>query len=55
MVPYNHYQDLNAYYAAMGAMGDFESFDTNKSVGRIANVSIPLVMISALDDPHWVH
>lgn len=51
MVPYNHYQDLNAYYAAMGAMGDFESFDTNKSVGRIANVSIPLVMISALDDP----
>lgn len=50
MVPYNHYKDLNTYYASMGAMGDFSSF-AEKEVGRIANVSIPLIMISALDDP----
>lgn len=51
MVPYNGYQDLNAYYADMGAMGDFVSFDNDKTVGRIAKVSIPLISISALDDP----
>jgi predicted alpha/beta-fold hydrolase len=30
-------------------MGDFESFDKNP--GRIANVSIPLLMVHSLDDP----
>lgn len=30
-------------------MGDFESFDGNQ--GRIANVSIPLLMVQSLDDP----
>ena len=51
MVPYNGYRDLNAYYADMGAMGDFCSFDNEGALGRMANVSIPLIMISALDDP----
>jgi predicted alpha/beta-fold hydrolase len=30
-------------------MGDFGSFD--KKQGRIANVSIPLLMVQSLDDP----
>jgi predicted alpha/beta-fold hydrolase len=51
MVPYNGYRDLNAYYAEMGAMGDFCSFENEDTIGRMANVSIPLLMISALDDP----
>jgi len=50
MVPYNHFKDLDDYYANMGAMGDFLNFEGD-GVGRIANVSIPLIMISALDDP----
>ena len=50
MVPYNHYKDLDTYYADMGAMGDFQGFN-EKDVGRIANVAIPLIMINALDDP----
>lgn len=49
MVPYNGFKDIEDYYAAMGAMGDFESFDAD-GIGRIANVSIPLIMISAKDD-----
>ena len=30
-------------------MGDFESFDGNQ--GRLANVSIPLLLVQSLDDP----
>jgi len=53
-VKYNNYPSIMDYYSDMGAMGDFESWDHNKG-GRIANVSVPLLVVNALDDPiaYW--
>ena len=58
IVTYNKFDSLMHYYAEMSAMGDtnaFQSVPNNVStypdVGRIANVSIPLCVIHALDDP----
>eukprot|EP00549_Striatella_unipunctata_P008398 CAMPEP_0118681904 /NCGR_PEP_ID=MMETSP0800-20121206/5196_1 /TAXON_ID=210618 ORGANISM="Striatella unipunctata, Strain CCMP2910" /NCGR_SAMPLE_ID=MMETSP0800 /ASSEMBLY_ACC=CAM_ASM_000638 /LENGTH=476 /DNA_ID=CAMNT_0006578249 /DNA_START=344 /DNA_END=1774 /DNA_ORIENTATION=+ len=45
---YNGYRNVKHYYSEMSAMGDFESIE---SVGRIGNVSIPLCIFHALDDP----
>ncbi|KAL7553012.1 hypothetical protein ACHAWF_016257 [Thalassiosira exigua] len=51
-VPYHNFDSLEDYYSRMGAMADF---DTNGYLGRIANVSIPLLSVSSLDDPiaYW--
>jgi predicted alpha/beta-fold hydrolase len=38
------------YYSEMSAMGDIP-LDSPTSPGRIANVSIPLCILHALDDP----
>ncbi|KAL3805642.1 hypothetical protein HJC23_005886 [Cyclotella cryptica] len=65
IVNYNSFDDLVHYYSEMSAMGDrdpeFQLFDdknegtcnTDKDGfwGRIANVSIPFVVLQALDDP----
>lgn len=53
-VKYNNFTDIRHYYTEMGAMGDFVSFEASE-VGRIADVSIPLCVVQALDDPiaYW--
>lgn len=63
IVTYNNFDDLVHYYSEMSAMGDrqsefqlFKSEDatcepTNTEWGRIANVSIPFLVLQALDDP----
>ena len=58
IVSYNNFDDLEHYYTEMSAMGDTNAFkaETNSSsldedFGRIANVSIPLCVLHALDDP----
>jgi len=54
-VPYHDFDGLDDYYSRLGAMGDFVSFDDKLSQGRIANISIPLLMVHSLDDPigYW--
>lgn len=42
VVKYNEFEDLTHYYSEMSAMGE---------PGRIENVSVPLLVIHALDDP----
>mmetsp|Transcript_2561 Transcript_2561/g.3653 ORF Transcript_2561/g.3653 Transcript_2561/m.3653 type:complete len:622 (+) Transcript_2561:40-1905(+) len=58
IVAYNGFDDLVHYYSSMSVMGDIELLEsTNSSLapdlnaGRIANVSIPLCILHALDDP----
>ena len=65
IVSYNSFDDLVHYYSEMSAMGDrhneFHLFDSGDetehanvdiaSWGRIANVSIPFLVVQALDDP----
>ena len=63
IVTYNNFDDLVHYYSEMSAMGDrkpeFQLFDSedetcdtiNIEWGRIANVSIPFLVLQALDDP----
>ena len=48
-VRYHGFQSLHEYYVEMGAMGDRDP------TGRIANVSVPLLVLHALDDPiaYW--
>lgn len=55
-VVYNGFRNLDHYYSEMGALGDHIRFDGEaKEAGRIANVSIPLLTVNALDDPvgYW--
>ena len=60
IVTYNGFNDLIHYYSEMSAMGDTNLFQAphvhttaanDSDVGRIANVSIPLCVLHALDDP----
>lgn len=65
IVTYNKFDNLVHYYTEMSAMGDrkpeFHLFDNNNeatcdangvdSWGRIANVSVPFLVLQALDDP----
>jgi len=48
VVTYNGYDNIMHYYSDMSAMGDYYS---SNQTGRISNVSIPLCIIHALDDP----
>jgi predicted alpha/beta-fold hydrolase len=50
-VKYHGFRDVHHYYEEMGAMGDGR---TNQD-SRISNVSVPLLMVHALDDPiaYW--
>lgn len=50
MVPYNNYNDLVHYYSEMSAMGDVPRGADSIS-GRIQDISIPLCLLHALDDP----
>ncbi len=61
MVAYNGFDNLIHYYSEMSLLGDIslddyynETLLSTKSVGkgaRVHNVSIPLLVIHALDDP----
>lgn len=59
IVTYNGFRDLVHYYSEMSAMGDTDAFrsknrlddNNNHDIGRIANVSIPFLVLHALDDP----
>ena len=64
IVNYNSFNDLVHYYSEMSAMGDrnpeFQLFDDydgtcktsqDRSWGRISNVSVPFLVLQALDDP----
>lgn len=58
IVAYNGFDDLTHYYNSMSAMGDAtfqgkanSSLDHDDKFGRIADVSIPLCILHALDDP----
>ena len=46
VVRYNGFRDVMHYYSEMSALGDFDGIN-----GRITNVSIPLLVLHALDDP----
>ena len=49
---YHGFRDVFHYYSELGAMSDIVKLDgTPEEVGRIGNVSIPLLLLSALDDP----
>ncbi|GMH97004.1 hypothetical protein TrST_g3465 [Triparma strigata] len=48
VAPYNGYPEVNDYYVAMSAASDFESVE---NPGAIGDVSIPLAIVNALDDP----
>ncbi len=55
MVTYNGFDDLDHYYREMSALGDIPH-DANNQLpmdnrGKIHDVSIPLVVVQALDDP----
>lgn len=50
VVTYNGFDDLMHYYSEMSARGDISADDDDTS-SRIANVSIPLSVLHALDDP----
>ena len=49
ITPYNKFNGVLDYYSKMSAMGDSKTSDIAN--GRIENVSIPLCVIHALDDP----
>lgn len=53
VVPYNNYRDVQEYYSDMSAMGDIPLGGSEEppSLGRIEDVSIPLCILFALDDP----
>jgi hypothetical protein len=64
IVTYNSFDSLIHYYSEMSAMGDREpefqllgpttesaSSSNNNNWGRIGNVSTPLAVLQALDDP----
>uniref|UniRef100_A0A7S2LSQ2 AB hydrolase-1 domain-containing protein n=1 Tax=Leptocylindrus danicus TaxID=163516 RepID=A0A7S2LSQ2_9STRA len=53
MSPYHGFNSTVQYYAEMCAMGDMDLHEFNSypsTVGRIADISIPLLTINALDD-----
>ena len=57
VVPYNGFDDLDHYYRDMSALGDIphdpetdKLVDDNRS-GKIHDVSIPLLVVHAFDDP----
>lgn len=50
VVAYNDFDDVVHYYSEMSAMGDIDR-ENPESLGRIENVSVPLCILSALDDP----
>lgn len=55
MVTYNGFNDLDHYYREMSALGDIPH-DSNgllpvENRGKIHDVSIPLVVVQAFDDP----
>ena len=55
IVAYNGYRDIVHYYSEMSALGDVE-FDEYRgevlpAARRIHNVSVPLLIVHALDDP----
>ena len=50
MVNYNGFDNVLHYYSEMSAMGDIP-FESPKNLGRIENISIPLCIVHALDDP----
>ena len=47
MVKYNTFNNITYYHTEMSAMGDFHLF---QSVGRIANVSRPFIVVRTLDN-----
>ncbi|GAX21596.1 hypothetical protein FisN_29Hh030 [Fistulifera solaris] len=55
VVAYNGFRDLMHYYSEMSALGDipFEEFDSDAIAPhrRIHNISIPFLVLQALDDP----
>jgi predicted alpha/beta-fold hydrolase len=59
IVTYNGFRDLLHYYSEMSAMGDTDAFKSKNHVdnnrngesGRIVNVTIPFLVLHALDDP----
>eukprot|EP00537_Pseudo-nitzschia_pungens_P008289 CAMPEP_0172364926 /NCGR_PEP_ID=MMETSP1060-20121228/7948_1 /TAXON_ID=37318 /ORGANISM="Pseudo-nitzschia pungens, Strain cf. cingulata" /LENGTH=678 /DNA_ID=CAMNT_0013088057 /DNA_START=36 /DNA_END=2072 /DNA_ORIENTATION=+ len=59
VVPFNGFDDLDHYYREMSALGDIphdpftgKPNDTNeKQLGKIHTVSIPFLVVHALDDP----
>lgn len=54
-VAYHGFASVDAFYAAMSALGDIpqhDYFKNNSNIhGKIDNVSIPLCVMHALDDP----
>jgi len=50
VVNYNNFTDLQHYYAEMSASGDVET-PCNAESPRLSNVSIPFLVVHALDDP----
>mgnify|MGYP003873182169 CR=1 FL=1 len=54
-VAYHGFDTLEDYYAAMSALGDISQDDyfknTSMVFGKIHNISIPLCIMHALDDP----
>eukprot|EP00543_Licmophora_paradoxa_P004882 CAMPEP_0202457284 /NCGR_PEP_ID=MMETSP1360-20130828/14338_1 /ASSEMBLY_ACC=CAM_ASM_000848 /TAXON_ID=515479 /ORGANISM="Licmophora paradoxa, Strain CCMP2313" /LENGTH=403 /DNA_ID=CAMNT_0049077315 /DNA_START=178 /DNA_END=1389 /DNA_ORIENTATION=+ len=50
VVTYNGYRDIYDYYGDMSALGDIP-VDAPPETSRLANISIPLCQIHALDDP----
>jgi predicted alpha/beta-fold hydrolase len=55
VVPFNGFDSLNHYYSEMSALGDIPHDSAGvipiHNIGRIHNVSIPLVVVHAFDDP----
>ena len=54
IVAYNKFRDLEHYYSEMSALGDIpmdEHSQATTSHGSIHNLSVPLCVIHALDDP----
>mmetsp|Transcript_47516 Transcript_47516/g.57549 ORF Transcript_47516/g.57549 Transcript_47516/m.57549 type:complete len:593 (+) Transcript_47516:69-1847(+) len=51
VVTYNNYHSINHYYSEMSAMGDIPNHNPNTTSPRLSNVSIPLLVVHALDDP----
>lgn len=54
IVAYNKFRDLEHYYSEMSALGDIPMDEHSKATtshGSIHNLSVPLCVIHALDDP----
>jgi predicted alpha/beta-fold hydrolase len=53
---YHGFESVESFYAAMSALGDipqedYHDKDTTRLSGKISNVSVPLCVMHALDDP----